>query len=293
MKKIYILILLIVFSCSNDNENDETSNCINNQTPLSTNINITRILVYGSNQTSLLREYVIENNRITESRGGVVSLYNNCWFDYNYNSCGQLISIKCQNDGLLRTKLSYDTSGRLKTYRVGYNGGFTLKFEYTQNNTVIINEFRGYNEVNDSHASLNSSREWLFDNNENMITSIIENAEFEYSYSNQNFITSTDNENILNYHPEKNPFFLIFTNTYGRKNNFLINYGFDSITYSNPFTLIEELGLSNNLISSWENSSSGNLIRYTEILETSNGYVTEYREISDGEVSKLIVVEYQ
>ena len=285
--------MLLIFSCSSENDdNVENQNCINDWEPISSDINISRISV-SSSSNQILREYVIENNRITRSRGGVVSLYDNCWFNYSYNSCDQLISVKCENGGLLRRKMSYDDNGRLKKVRVGYQGGYTLEFEYTQNNTVIIKEFRSYNESNDTHSFLNSTREWIFDSNDNMITSIIQNSELNYEFSNQNFITSTNYENIVNYHTEKNPFYLIFTNTYGRKNNFLINYGFDTLIYSNLTYLLEEGGLAFNLISDYTSITSEiNPVYATQILETSNGYATLYQEINNGQISRIIEVEH-
>lgn len=295
MKKIYSLILLVVLSCSSDNNTNENDNCINDQVPLSSNINLTKISVYGPDQTTLFREYVVDNNnRLIESQGGAVSLYNNCRFVYNYNSCNQLTDVRCQNDDLLRSKLNYDSNGRLIEYRQGYQGGFTLNFEYTGTNTVIIKEYRGYNSIDDTHTTLNSTREWMFDSNDNMTTSIYPNIEYDYEYSNDNLIASTNNDFVINYSSNKNPFYLVLTNTYGRKNNFLINYGFDTIVYDNPTILLEELGLANSIISEWSpDSSTSNPIYNTEIVETSNGYATRYREITNGQVTSLVVVEYQ
>lgn len=213
MKKS-LVILLIFISCTTENDD-----CSHHYEPIISDLNITKIsypyLIYDC-------FYEIDsNNRIVKSKFDNSTGVKN----YHYNSCNQLIKITLDDDPDYSTQeFKYYADGTIKEYRWGTGGGLTQKIEIIDDEHLILKSYTDWDSSSQSHITLFQEMELTFDDFGNFITDGYNTIQYDNDYSIQKAI---DYEGLVCADFEysdilKNPFHLIFTNTYsGRKNLFI------------------------------------------------------------------------
>lgn len=230
MKKYVFIILIMVTSCSGDDQ----SNCISNLPAIENGPSVKSHVVsfVDSNINGpFLKSYEMDrNNRIVKGNGD--QNLANSELKYEYNRCNLLSRV--YNDSYSGVNYEYNDNGLIERF---YDTWFSFRFEYT-GNSVIRREYRGNINNDGSGGLFNDANEFTFDENGNVVkietirrggirSGNYKNLEYDSKgnikrmYSNQNSNSGTNFE----YHNEKNPLYNVILKTFGsKKNTFLIEY---------------------------------------------------------------------
>jgi len=280
-KKVFYIILFIILSCSN--EQDE--NCIKNY-HTKIDIKLSKITILFKNQyvESLTVFEINSNNQITSEKHESISTKG-----FIYDNCERLIK---------REVIYFSDPNRINENYTEYDSDGYFSKHKRGNYAIRVLEKINTNEI-EVRATLAGNPQyqtngiWNFNNSDELIS----DGAYEYNFDNGNLIfqehKNTNKKSTAEYYTVLNPISIFKKNTLGKRNIFFYasdtentQYYFDNKVLDNSTNLPEKIFPNNQSISGTKTNITIRILKQEGNLATN--FIIEYREGTSTNVSKSL-----